>query len=106
MADLKPARAGSQIPERARKAFAARYRGLELPEVVGPYDAAGGDEGQWICINCGRGMQHNLDAHNHAAGSPERKASKAPGGFTGCSAPCFAWRDSRGEIVQGPKEIE
>lgn len=105
MADLKCARAGSTIPERARKAFAERYQHLELPEVVGPWSDDNGS-GQWICVACGCAMQHNLDAHNHAEGSRERKDKRAPGGFRGCSSPVFAWRDSTGAIVQGPKVID
>lgn len=104
MADLKCAKAGSQIPERARKAFSERYRHLELPEVVGPYSDDQGP-GQWICVSCGCGMENQFMAHGHASGSPERKDKRAPGGFRGCSSPCFAWRDSTGAIVQGPKEV-
>ena len=104
MADLKPARAGSQIPERARKAFAERYHGLELPDVVGPYSDDQGP-GQWVCVACGLCCYNNFEAHSHASGSPERKDRRAPGGFRGCSSPCFAWRDSTGAIVQGPKEV-
>lgn len=104
MADLKCARAGSTIPERARKAFTERYNGLELPEVVGPW-TDDQNRGQWVCVACGCAMENNLAAHSHATGSPERRDQRAPGGFRGCSSPVFAWRDSRGEIVQGPKEV-
>jgi hypothetical protein len=103
MADLVCVRAGSQIPERARKAFHERY-GLELPTVVGPY--TDDQQGQWICVACGCGMRNQIDAHNHADGSPERRNKRAPGGFTGCSQPGFAWRDSTGAVGQGPKEIK
>lgn len=103
MADLKCAPAGSTIPERARRAFAARYRHQELPEKVGPWSPD--QAGQWICVSCGTGMENQIAAHNHAAGTPERKDRRAPGGFRGCSSPCFAWRDSKGDIVQGPREI-
>lgn len=107
MADLKPAKAGDPISERARRAWRElydRHDHFPLPEVVGPWVDDQKTPGQWICIHCGEAFQNNVGAHGHATPTRERKSKRAPGGVSGCASPRFAWRRD-GNVEQGPKEI-